>query len=310
MVPVDLPTTHTHGFWWVLQCRLSRALVDHVLAGDDYPAMKVMGGNPTVEPDAVEALSRHPDPTVRLGVTGRPDLTRDQLLRLASDPEVDVRTAVSTHPGLTEQERAGIDIDVRTAPGDGHYGVGDDLCPWIVISDEAAPDIGDALRWARSVNPLLRRRAARHTDLPTDLVATLADDPDLGVRVLLAQHHPAAPPPLLLRSYLEHECCGRDQLRELPRFPTEGLARFADDPDPAVRRLVALDPDATSDLVDRLTADPDATVRRAMASSPRLSASRITALLDDPELAEPAAANPALTVDQMHRILDRAGILD
>ncbi|MFF0154532.1 hypothetical protein [Micromonospora sp. NPDC005203] len=53
-----------------------------------------------------------------------------------------------------------------------------------------------------------------------------------------------------------------------------------------------------------MTTDPSAPVRQVMVSSPRLPAPRIVALLDDPELAEAAAANPALPVDQMQRILD------
>ncbi|WP_088948500.1 hypothetical protein [Micromonospora zamorensis] len=59
------------------------------------------------------------------------------------------------------------------------------------------------------------------------------------------------------------------------------------------------------ELVDRLSTDPSVTVRQAMAGSPRLPAPRIVALLDDPELAEAAAANAALPVDQMRQILDR-----
>ena len=303
MEPADLPEQHGHTFWHVLQRPLSRALVDQVLAGGDTAAMGVMGGNPTVPPDVVETLSRHPDPSVRQGVTGRVDLTSDQLSRLAADPAVEVRTAASTHPGLTERQRADIAIDVTTVWGDGHFGSADVRCPTVPFLD-AAPELPDALRWARSVNPLLRRRAARNAELPAEIVAILADDPEPGVRVLLAQHHPAAPPALLLRSYLEYRCCGRDRLSELPQFPVEGLARFADDYDPAVRRLVALDPQADPDLVDRLSIDADATVRQAMASSPRLGASRLTALLADPDLAEAAAANPALTPDQMYQILD------
>jgi hypothetical protein len=303
MEPADLPDRHCHAFWYVLQRPLSRALVDQVLAGDDRAALEVLGGNPTVPPEVVETLVRHPDPAVRRGVTGRPDLTGDQLVRLATDPVVEVRTAVSTHPGLTEQQRAGIDIDVTTAPGDGHYGTAGVRCRDVPYPD-AVPALPDALRWARSVNPLLRRRAARNAGLPPEVVAVLADDPDLGVRVLLAQHHPAAPPALLLRCYLEYRCCGRDRLRELPRFPVAGLARFAGDPDPAVRRLVALDPHAEPQLVDRLSTDPDPTVRHTMAGSPRLPAARIAALLDDPELAEAAAANPALTEGRLRQVLD------
>lgn len=305
MEPADLPDQHGHAFWYVLQRPLSRALIDQVLATGDAAALNVMAKNPSVPPDVVETLLRHPDPSVRQGLAGRVDLSGDQLLRLATDPAVEVRTAVSTHPGLTEPQRASIDIDTTTAPGDGHFGSGDVRCRWIPPPDDAVPALADALPWARSVNPLLRRRAARNAELPAEVVAILADDSDLGVRVLLAQHHPAAPPALLLRSFLEYHCCGRDRLSELPQFPTDGLARFADDPDPAVRRLVALDPDADPELVDRLSTDPDASVRQAMASSPRLPAPRIVALLNDPELAEAAAANRALTVDQMEQILDR-----
>ncbi|MET8307144.1 hypothetical protein [Micromonospora sp. NPDC005173] len=304
MEPADLPDQHCHTFWYVLQRPLSRALVDHVLASGDTAALRVMGENPTVPPDVVETLLRHPDPSVRQGVTGRVDLTGDQLVRLANDPVVEVRTAVSTHPGLTELQRADIDIDVTTVRDDGHFGSADVRCRSIPYPDDASPQLTEALCWARSVNPLLRRRAARNAELPVETVTILADDSDLGVRVLLAQHHPAAPPALLLRCFLEYHCCGRDRLSELPQFPTEGLARFADDPDPAVRRLVALDPHANPELVDRLSTDPDATVRQAMATSPGLSAPRIAALLNDPELAEAAAANPALTVEQMLHILD------
>jgi HEAT repeat protein len=306
MEPADLPDQHCTTFWYVLQRPLSRALIDQVLASGDVAALRVMGENPTIPPDVVDTLLRHPDPSVRRGVTGRADLTGDQLVRLAADPAVEVRTAVSTHPGLTEHQRAGIDIDVTTVPGDGHFGSLDVRCRWIPYPDDPTPELADALRWARSVNPLLRRRAARNAELPAEIVTILADDPDLGVRVLLAQHHPAAPPALLLRCFLEYHCCGRDRLSELPQFPTEGLARFADDPDPAVRRLVALGPRANPELVDRLSTDPDATVRQAMACCPRLPVPRIIALLDDPELTEAASANPALPVDQMQQILDES----
>ncbi|WP_433261927.1 hypothetical protein ACQPWR_21290 [Micromonospora vinacea] len=305
MEPADLPDEHSHKFWYVLRRPLSRALVEKVLARGDAAALRVLAENPSVPPDVVETLLRHPEPSVRQGVAGRADLSGEHLVRLAADPAVEVRTAVSTHPGLSEPQRASIDIDVTIVPGDGHFGSADVRCRGIPYPDGAAPELTDALRWAGSVNPLLRRRAARNAELPAEIVTILADDPDLGVRVLLAQHHPAAPPALLLRCFLEYRCCGRDRLSELPQFPTDGLARFSDDPDPKVRRLVAVDPHADPELVDRLSTDPDVSVRQAMAGSPRLPASRIVALLDDPELAEAAAANPALTVDQMQLILDR-----
>ncbi|GAA2598153.1 hypothetical protein GCM10010435_91900 [Winogradskya consettensis] len=285
MQPGDLPETHMHAFWAVLQRPLSRALVDQVMASGDEAALYFVGPNPSTPPDVVQALLRHPSPVVRARVADRADLSPGQLDSLATDPDIGVRTAVSVHPGLTEQQRTGIDITVS----DGQYS----------YSRHVPGPLDDAVRWARSVNPLLRRRAARHPELPGDLVTQLADDDDRGVRVLLALHHPDAPPSLLLRAFLENR--GRFPLPA--RFPTAGLAAFADHTDPPVRRLVALDPDAGPELVDRLCTDPDLAVRQAMASCPRLPVGRIVALLDNPELAEHAAANPALPVERMRQVV-------
>ncbi|MFC4110770.1 hypothetical protein ACFOX0_33270, partial [Micromonospora zhanjiangensis] len=303
MEPADLPDHRGHAYWTVLHRRLSRDLVDHVLAGGDVAAVGVLAANASTPPDVVEALLRHPEPAVRRKVAERPDLTAGQLAALAADPAVEVRTTVSVHPGLTERQRARIAIDVTTADGDGCFGPagGCHAYPYFRV---LPAEVADSVRWARSVNPLLRRRAAGDPRLPGDMVATLADDPDPGVRVLLAQHHPASPPDLLLRCLLEYQGCGRERLAERPGFPTEGLGRFVDDLDPVLRRLVARDPAVDPAVVDRLTADPDPRVRKAMAGSPRLPVARIVALLTDSELAESAAANPALPVERMWRIAE------
>ncbi|GAA2468694.1 hypothetical protein [Winogradskya humida] len=289
MQPDDLPKTHIHAFWAVLQRPLSRALVDQVMASGDEAALPFVSANPSTPPDVIQALLHHPSPVVRARLADRADLSPEQLESLATDPDIGVRTAVSVHPGLTEQQRAGITIAVS----DSQYS----------YSRHMPGPLGEAMRWAHSVNPLLRRRAARHPGLPGDLVSLLADDDDRGVRVLLALHHPDAPPRLLLRAFLEDQGRDRERLPSLAHFPTAGLAAFADHNDPSVRRLVALDPDADPELVDRLTTDPDLGVRLAMASCARLPVARIVALLDDPELAEHAAANPALPVERMRQAL-------
>jgi hypothetical protein len=302
MQSADLPERHCHGTWVILQRPLSRALVDQVVAGGNESELYFVGPNPTTPPDVVEALLNHPNARVRRRLTGRADLTPAQLQQLAADTDAGVRTAVSVHPRLTEEQRAAIAVDVTTAEGNGHYGPRL-LCrdDGHALADERVPVLADALRWARSVNPLLRRRAARHPGLPADLVAVLAGDPDEGVRVLLAQNHPGAPPALLLRSYLEYTGCGRDRLTGLPQFPVEGLAGLG------VPRLAALDPAAPGALIERLLGDPDPAVRRLMAACPRLPVARIEALLDDAELAECAVANPALPAERMARIVQEAG---
>ncbi|GAA2016523.1 hypothetical protein GCM10009839_10160 [Catenulispora yoronensis] len=54
--------------------------------------------------------------------------------------------------------------------------------------------------------------------------------------------------------------------------------------------------------------DSDTRVRRAVASNPLLPPDLIATLLEDEELAEAAAANPALSDVKLHTLLDRAGI--
>ncbi|MFG3604817.1 hypothetical protein [Micromonospora chersina] len=302
--PADLPVNGYAYRGMLSKLRLSPALVEHVLAAEDgRDGVDAMASNPTLPPEVVEALFNHPSADVRRSLAQRDDLTGSQLARLAADPDASVRTAISIHPALTEQERAAIDIDVTTAPWDRRI----DLC-WHTRSTslpQPLPPLAESVRLATSVNPLLRRRAAVDPRLPADVVTALSDDPDPGVRALLAQHHSAAPPDLLLQVFREYKhCrCDRGRLLALPNFPTTALAQFADDQDPAVRQLVARDPQADPELVDRLTHDPDAAVRHAMAACPQLPVDRIVELLDHAELAESAAANPSLPVHVMREQL-------
>lgn len=292
--PADLPDGHCHRYWHVLQLPMSRALAERVLAADDEAAWPFVVTNPTLPADLVEALSHHADSGIRAWVATRADLTGEQVARLGADPDDLVRRWLMDHAFLTDRQRSLL----------GRAG--------------AQPSYEEALEWARSENRTLRRRVAQREDLPADLVALLGHDPDVQVRralarighlppdlvvhlsqdpdeqvrTALARHHPEAPGELLLRCYLDDQ--GRDWLPSRPRFPLAGLALFADHPDPLARTLAALDPEADPELIGRLLADPDPEVRHAMARCPRLPADRITALLDDEELAEPAAANPAL----------------
>ncbi|WP_328719247.1 hypothetical protein OHT52_06905 [Streptomyces sp. NBC_00247] len=298
---------------------LSAAVVGCVLAtpvGRQDRAM--IAGNPTLPPDAVILLAADPDPEIRGRIARRADLrpTERRALvadpdpgvrrkvahhadlgpaeraALATDPDPDVRLAVSVHPGLSEEERARIDYEV---PPGGDFGRC--LPAW-------TPEDPEAVRPnALSEHPLLRRRAARYHLLPPDLVARLADD-DLGVRVLLAQNHPDAPAPLLLRSFVEYTGAERAHLTTRPDFPTEGLAAFADHEEPAVRALATRDPATGPAVVDRLSRDPDPAVRAAAARHPNLPRPRLAELLDDEELAHAAAANPALSPDAVRRLVD------
>ncbi|WP_431045733.1 translation initiation factor 2 [Streptomyces sp. P1-3] len=290
-----LPVPRNHGTGLILvNYRLSRTVVDWLLRDPHPDNPWVLAHNHSTPPDVVARLVEHPDPEVRLELARRGDLVPALVKTLARDLDPRVRTAISLRPELTEDERAAIDY---TVDADDDFGpIDHHAC--------AAPDPDASAAYARSRHPLLRRRAARDPALPAALVALLARDDDLGVRMLLAHNHPAPPPELLLRGYLEHRGAARDLLTEHPRFPVAGLgARFADADAPDERRLAVLDPGLAPGTADRLTRDPDPAVRAGAARHPRLPGGRLLALLDDEELAQHAAANPALPVTVMRGLL-------
>lgn len=279
-------------FWVVLHMPLSRELAEQVVASGDVQAMRSVGANPTTPADLVETLSRHADAAVRAAVTIQEDLTAGQVRRFATDPDPSVRGGIASRAGLPD------DL-VRRLAADPDPEVRQILAEWALVSDDDRAaltlpeiDLPRAIRWARSDNFRLRRRAASVTGLPTDLVAVLADDPDAVVRQTLATTHPEAPGELLLRCFLEGHA--RQEVLDRPQFPFDGLARFATHDDPRVRALALHDPALDPATADLLTRDPDDQVRVAAVRCPRLPADRLTALLDDPFLAADAAANPSL----------------
>ncbi|MFF7209146.1 hypothetical protein ACFZAU_01255 [Streptomyces sp. NPDC008238] len=290
----ELPDRPCHGRTHaLLNCALSRGVVEGVLnapvgKGDRW----MIAGNTTLPADVVPLLAADADPEVREQIAYRSDLGPEERRVLAADADPRVRLALSVHPALSEAERAAIDYEV---PVGGTFG-------W-TFQSVVPRDPAEVRRDALSAHPLLRRRAAGDQSLPADLVARLASDEDLGVRVLLAQNHPEAPAELLLSAFLEYTGHERENLLTRPGFPTAGLARFARHEDPAVRALAARDPAAGAGTVDRLTRDPDPGVREAGARHPNLPAARLAELLDDVELAHHAAANPALAPAVMLRLV-------
>ncbi|MBT2468258.1 hypothetical protein J7E97_10305 [Streptomyces sp. ISL-66] len=289
----ELPDHSCHARTHLLMhCALSRAVIDSVLtapAGKEDRAM--IAHNPSLPPDVVVLLAGDNDPHVRETIAGRTDLGSSERAALAVDPDPEVRLTLSVHPALTESERAAIDY---TVPEGGDFG-----------PQPAWPRDPAVVRLnALSGHPLLRRRAAADHNLPPDLVALLAADADHGVRVTLAQNHPDAPAALLLGSFLEYTGHHRADLLTRPHFPTVGLAAHAEHEDPAVRALVARDPEADPELVERLTRDPDPAVRAALTRHPNLPAARLAELLGDEELAPHAAANPALDPALMEELVE------
>ncbi|WP_369143229.1 hypothetical protein [Streptomyces sp. R44] len=251
--------------------RLGRALAERLLA--EGTRLAQLARNPALPADLAARLAAHEDPAVRLAVSARPELAEEE--RAAIDWEVDPEDRLDTL--------------------------------WWVWDAREDPDV--LRRCARSAHTWLRRSAAVCPGLPEDCVELLAGDEDFAVRLLLAEHHPMAPPELLLDLYLNgtHRAVG--SLVSRPRFPAAGLAaRFADAPESEARALALRDPGATSALVERLSRDPAARVREAAALDRRLPVARLVELLDDPKVGAAAACNPALPVTEMRALLDRAGV--
>ncbi|MFD7322445.1 translation initiation factor 2 [Streptomyces sp. NPDC059875] len=287
-----LPGTRSHAHGHILvNCRLSRAVVDELLRERQDDDLWCLAHNYSTPPDVVAHVARVGGPKSRLEVAERKDLPREVVDLLARDPDPAVRTAVSVRPELTEDERAAVDYVVEP----------------LSLGELGEDPYRAPLSHARSAHPLLRRRVAHNPELPAELVELLAADDDLGVRVLLAQYHPGAPPELLLRCYLEYTGRYRDRLLDLPQFPSRGLgARFGTAEDPAVRLLATRDPALDPSVADMLTRDPDARVRAGATRNPALPQERLHQLLEDEELSKDAAANPALPLETMYRLLDEA----
>ncbi|MFE5942079.1 hypothetical protein [Streptomyces sp. NPDC056480] len=268
-------------------CALSPALIDQCFAdGSVYP----LTWNRHTPADTVARLARHPEAGVRAMVAARPDLAPAVAAELREDPDEGVRTRMRLHPFTRTWDEYGA---IRRCNGHGP----DCTCPITELSTAPSPEWFAAC--AASDEPVLRRVAACWPGLRAELVATLAQDDDEEVRIRLACHHPLAPPRLLLDVFVSRPA-HRPHLLTLPTFPRTGLAHLISHPDPQVRALAAGDPAVPDPPVH----DPDHAVRRAAAANPNLAPDALEGLLTDPGTAEGAAANPSLPVPRMHALLN------
>ncbi|MFI0967902.1 hypothetical protein ACH4S8_42090 [Streptomyces sp. NPDC021080] len=253
--------------------------------------------NPHTPADVVARLGRDPDPEVRERVASRADLDPALLAELAQDLDATVRTRARLQPTRrTWPQRSAIDrIIGHTAQSIGPVG-----------EMFLEPDPGWYQACAVSAHSVLRRVAATCAHLPEELVHRLAEDPDAGVRHLLAFNHPLAPPAIVLEAFIATPGQRRYLLR-LPRLPRTGLHHLLDHDDADVRALAAADTTLPQPPV-HLLADPEPHVRRAAAANPLLPLDLISSLLDNPEVAEGAAANPRLPTEHLHELLNLCGL--
>jgi hypothetical protein len=277
-----------------------------------------------LERDLADQVARHGEPFERRSLAANPRLAQDLIHVLAEDADAGVRYRISTRPDLTEEQRAAVQYDFD--PRAHHFPL-----DWVVAlhDDEVA-----MRRLSASSHPLVRRSVARARHLPPDVVSLLAQDEDRVVQLFLAESCDDAPADMLLRvwQWWDGSLTTPDRPRGHPNFPRHGLLRYADDPNPRMRRLALDDPESTPELVERLSRDRSEEVRRRAVTDPRLSPTAAAWLLEDPHehirsaaarhpnmpagtlvrllrqgggSAETAARNPALPVEVMRQMVDR-----
>ena len=234
---------------------------------------------------------------LRDAAASNPHLPLDLVLELADHEDERVRLAASMHPGLTEPQRAA--FPVRIEP--------ETRAPQPSWTRET----GDAAAIELAVGSAhigLRRSVTANPNLTPEQVRRLAGDDDPIVRLLLCERRDDVPGDTLLDVYLNGRSMSAGWMPAKPTFPRHGLAVLADHENPRARRLVFRDPEASPELVERLTRDPDAIVRQLAAADGRILVDRLPGLLEEPEASVGVAANPRLPRHLMERILTDAGL--
>lgn len=278
------------------------------------------------------ALARHPnapgelllrilddDTRVRIAMAKHPDPPQEVLLRLALDGRAAVREAVAKHPKMPASM---VDQLAR-------LGVGPDLMHFTDPDPTLDPDIIDALSrmgglgaqlaarhpatprerltfLATDGDPVLRMTAAKHANLPAELLPLLvaagssedlqgfvAPDPSLHPEQLhvlanlgpwaqrLAARHPNLPMTLIQKLA---ERGDQPVLRELarhPAAPAELLTQLADSEIPDVRWMVVRHPKASPEALWLLSRDAIATIRAAVAEHEATPAGVLDRLMTD-----------------------------
>ena len=217
---------------------------------------------------------------------------------LAADESHAVRLLAACHPDLTEAERAEIDYEVKPT---------DRLQPLDWLLRAVDPEVLRAC--SRSAHALLRRSTAYNKHLPRDVVEMLARDDDYVVRLLLCENQPTVPSEVVLQTYLDCPFITKGDLLRHPNFPRDGNAsRFAEHPDPDLRRLATLDPGITAETLRTLARDADSHVRGTAVAHPALPIETLLECLERDETRLAALRNPSLPPDFLHQALDEAGI--
>jgi hypothetical protein len=242
-------------------------------------------------PDAVRRLARDPIPGVLMDLAANPVIDPLLMAALAASPDPAIRRAVARNPAIPLRVLIRLAATTRLGP--------------VLLPRIAATTPAEAAELSRSRVPEVRMLVAQRPGLAPEVLATLAGDLDAKVlRSLAAQ---PGLTPTQLRSIVDRHGGARvaGGVAANPGCPADLLCELARQHAPARRALkhIARHPNATASALLACLADRAA--RPVAARHPALPAHVLVGLLDDPddEVAEAAAANPALPFDAMRALL-------
>ncbi|MGX1135409.1 hypothetical protein RKD49_007599 [Streptomyces glaucescens] len=275
--------------------------------------------NPATPAAAVVGFAEHPSPVLRSLLAARPGLPPPVYRRLALDSSPAVRAELAQNPAIDEAliralaEDPGHDVRRRLAH---HPRVPLDVLAELADATRIGPaslprvlaaSPSEVEELASSPNPALRMFVAARRDLPPEVRDTLAEDPDAKVLASIAAHPGLSE--ARLRAMTDRH--GARVVAGVAANPDASPALLHDlarrrPPVPKALREIARHPAAPASALLACLADPRA--RPVAAAHPALPPSVVVELLtdDDAEVTEAAAANPALPLAEMARLVSLA----
>jgi hypothetical protein len=232
-----------------------------------------------------------------------------QLLDI-DDPITRVAVAQSRHVDAQMRDRLYALVEAERADGSvaAQVALGWNLAEpdWL----REAP-LDERMTYLDCPHTVFRRVLASCRDLPEEAWHRLDNDPALVVRRTAARR-PDTPPEVLERLARTHGEVFhiRPLLVEHPNFPHHTLRTFVDEPSPHAQYVALQDPELPVTDLQLLAAASESFLRRGVARHPKITDVLLDQLLSDPdpEVADDAAANPALRSNRMYRILTGAGL--
>ncbi|MEU4148866.1 hypothetical protein [Streptomyces sp. NPDC026659] len=257
-------------------------------------------------------LMRSEDEEVVQAVAGNPHLPAETVARLLDidDPLVRVAAAQSRHVDAETRDRLYARVEAERADGNTDA----EIALWWNFAEPSwlreAP-LDERLTYLDCPHTPFRRVLASCHDLPEEAWSRLDSDPDLGVRRTAARR-PDTPPEVLEELVRAHGDVFhiRPLLVDHPNFPRHTLRTFVDEPNPNVRCVALQDPALPVQDLQQLAAAAEPFLRGGVARHPNIPDALLEQLLSDPDphVADDAAANSALGLDRMYRILAAADL--